>query len=477
MAEHRFAPKARDLILASSLVGALATLVITVLPGVDFAYRSRAMHVAIETAATLIGLLAAHLVYGRFKRSASRRDLLLVGALLVFAATNLSFSSVPSLFGGPPGTFETWSPVFGRLVGAAAFAAAALLPAGRVSDTRREVRLVLLGCGASLLAIAVVVVLSAGDLPKGIDPGISPEGSGQPRIVGNPVILAIQIAAMLLFAVAAMGFAQRALRIGDELMAWFAAGACLAAFAALNYFLFPSLYSDWVYTGDFLRLGFYLFLLVGSLREIGSYQRELATAVTLDERRRMARELHDGLAQDLAYISTEARRLATGSANATRATPQTLERLSAMAERALDESRDAIAALARPLEEPLNITLAVAAEEVAGRVGATVTLRSPDDVSVPPETRNAVISVVREATRNATHHGEATALELTLSAGALLAVQVSDNGRGFDPSSGRPGFGLSGMRQRAEQLGGELSIRSEAGKGTVVEMRIPWASE
>jgi signal transduction histidine kinase len=282
---------------------ALATLVISVLPSVDFAYSSRPLHVAIETAASIIGLLAAYLLLGRFRRSGSLSDLLLVGAFVLLAATNLCFSTLPSLSGGPPGRFETWSPVAGRLLGALAMAAAAVAPTRRLRAPRRDLLITLGACGAALAVIAGGVALLGERLPVGIDPQISPEGSERPRIVGNAALLTVQVVGMLLFAAAAVGFATRATRTADALMGWIAAGSVLAAFARLNYFLFPSLYSDWVYTGDFLRLAFYLVLLVGALREIRAYQEQLAVAATLEERHRIARDLHDGLAQELAFMS------------------------------------------------------------------------------------------------------------------------------------------------------------------------------
>lgn len=83
------------------MAAALATLLISVLPFVDFAYRSRPVHVANRDRGheppRRVPLL------GRFRRSGSLRDLLLFGALALLAAMNLWFSSIPALFGGPPG--------------------------------------------------------------------------------------------------------------------------------------------------------------------------------------------------------------------------------------------------------------------------------------------------------------------------------------------------------------------------------------
>jgi signal transduction histidine kinase len=471
-------PKERRIANLGILIGGTAagagvvTLLVSILPWVDFAYRSRPLHVAIETAASIIGLLAAYLLLGRYRRSASLRDLLLVGAFLLLAGTNLCFSSLPAMSGGPPGRFETWSPVAGSLLGALALAAAAFAPTGRVRAPRRDLLIMLGACAGLLAVIAAGVALLGHRLPVGIDPDVSVEGSRRPWIVGNGVLLAGQVAGVLLFAAAAVGFARRAARTDDELMGWIAAGALLAAFARLNYFLFPSLYTDWVYTGDFLRLGFYLALLAGALREIRAYQEQLALAATLEERQRIARELHDGLAQDLAFISTQTQRLAATPRNGG-ARPEELKSLSVAAARALDESRDAIAALIRPTEEPLDATLTRAAEEVAGRAAAKVTVNAAGEVHVSPEARDSLVRIVREAITNAVRHGGATDVEINLLAADGLTLTIRDNGSGLARCGRRGGFGLTSMRQRAERLGGHLSIASNEGEGTVVEVRLP----
>ena len=74
----------------------------------------------------------------------------------------------------------------------------------------------------------------------------------------------------------------------------------------MNYVLFPSIYSDWLYTGDLLRTASYVVLLVGAAREITGTSRPRRRVAVLDDRRRLARELHDGLVQELVYIRSAA---------------------------------------------------------------------------------------------------------------------------------------------------------------------------
>src|ERR687892_629237 len=97
-------------VLAGLVVVAIAfTLLVSVTSVVSFAYRSPSLHVAVETAAALISLLAAQLMYGRFRRSLERGDLLLMASLAVFAGANLLFSAVPAIAHSRSGSFTTWA--------------------------------------------------------------------------------------------------------------------------------------------------------------------------------------------------------------------------------------------------------------------------------------------------------------------------------------------------------------------------------
>src|SRR5205085_9534784 len=134
---------------------------------------------------------------------------------------------------------------------------------------------------------------------------------------------------------------------------------------------------------------------------------ERAEIAVLQERRRMARDLHDGVAQELAYIS---RLLRMPEA------PHRPAMVRAAAERALDESRRAIAALTRPLDEPLELEIPQAAEEIAARVGGDVAFvfRIDEGIELDREGRDAVLRVTCEAVSNAIRHGCANRIEITL---------------------------------------------------------------
>jgi signal transduction histidine kinase len=284
------------------------------------------------------------------------------------------------------------------------------------------------------------------------------------------VVLGAQIVVMALFGIAAAAFARRAARDHDELLGWFAVGAVLAAFARLNYFLFPSLYTEWFYAGDVLRLGFFAALLIGGLREIRAGEAALAAGAVVEERRRIARELHDGMAQDLAFIVQQGRRIARRQD-----APRGMEDIVTAAERALQDSRQAISALMRPTDEPLPAALERAATEVAAREGAGVEIHAGAEFPVPDRTREALVRIVREAAGNAVRHGGARRVTVELGAPPGIHVRIRDDGTGFDTDRPRDPsrFGLPGMRQRAQALGGDLTIRSAPGAGTEILVELP----
>jgi signal transduction histidine kinase len=271
---------------------------------------------------------------------------------------------------------------------------------------------------------------------------------------------------MGLYCFAVYGFGRKARSTGDELMKWLAVAAVFGAFARLNYFLYPSLYTAWVYSGDFFRLAFYVAILVAAAREISSYWERVSQTAVLEERRRIARDLHDGLAQELAFIGRNLQRLDGQD--------PTVGRVGASAARALSESRRAIAALTKPLDEPLEVALAEAARETAEREGTMLHLALTPGIELDYRRRDALIRIACEAIANAARHGEAELVRVELLDGRRVRLRISDAGSGFDPAavSSRDGggFGLISMRERAHAVGGSFEVRSRPGGGTRVEV-------
>jgi signal transduction histidine kinase len=275
------------------------------------------------------------------------------------------------------------------------------------------------------------------------------------------------LSAALLFVIAAIGFARRGRR-GDELMLWFAAGAVLAAFSRLNTGLFPAQVFGWVQLSDLLRVGFYLLVLIGAAREIRGYWAKFAEAAILEERRRLARDLHDGLAQELAYVVSRAQQAAQQTPG------RIVEELSIVAQRALDDSRRAIAALVEPLDQPIGVALERVTDEVSERTGVPIKLIVTEGTEVDAARREALLRIVREAVLNAARHSNAHAITVRLSNETGVQLEVSDDGVGFDASAARRDrFGLISMKERAHALGAELSIDSEPGAGTTVQVVFP----
>jgi len=455
------------LTLASVAFGLAVTLSVSVLPFVRFAYRSLSAHLVIATAAGVTALMVTYLAGWRLVRRKRWDDLLLVVGLGALAGSNLALTLFPEV-AGVGLRFITWASLLGGLVGCAILAVAAFAPSRAVGFPARAGIVAFAAIVAVLVVVGIVVAVLSPGLPVVIDPSVSPEGPATPRVLGPPEVLAVQLAAAGLLGGAAAGFTRRAEHDREPLLVSLGPALALGAFARINYFLFPSLYGHWLYSGDVLRLASFAVLLIGGASQIAADQRALARVAALDERRRVARDLHDGLAHELAFISSRARALS--AANGDPATAQ----LATAAERALDESRDAIAALSSGPERSLDDVLARAAEDVAQRAGARVSLRLSRDLHAAPATRDALRRIVREAVTNAVRHGAARNIEIRADQGnGALHVRVTDDGVGFDPAAASTGFGLTTMRERARAVGGYLFISSQAGHGTSVEVRLP----
>lgn len=204
-------------------------------------------------------------------------------ALLVLAAANLFWSVLPQSLEIHDPAITIWIPLGLRALAASAMAIGALLPEG-FAPTSRAIRLTMTVTGTVLAVAVVATLLLAGRLAnplRGITSGTFEEAS----LTGSPVILAMEALLVLLFATAAVGFTAKAVRHRDPFLEWVGAAAALGAVARVNYLLFSSLYSGYVFAGDIgdiARFGFYLFLLVASVQQILALFRSLETMALLD---------------------------------------------------------------------------------------------------------------------------------------------------------------------------------------------------
>jgi PAS domain S-box-containing protein len=222
--------------------------------------------------------------------------------------------------------------------------------------------------------------------------------------------------------------------------------------------------------------------------EVAQRQQELQTLVGRlltsqeEERRRVAYELHDGLAQVLAanhqYLQSYARRYRPRS-EAGRAA---LDAVLALAQRCIGETRRVVAGLRPTILDDFGLASAVRQELDALRhAGWTVTYEENlGDERLPVPVETALFRVVQEAVTNARKHSQTTNLRVRLHRTATaVRVEVRDPGRGFDPATvsrvSGPGerLGISSMQERVALLGGHLQIRSRPNRGTHVVVEVP----
>jgi len=219
---------------------------------------------------------------------------------------------------------------------------------------------------------------------------------------------------------------------------------------------------------------------VATAHSAADEQRRQRVAAAEAERSRWARELHDETLQalgNLRLILSSSRRRGEPQAMAD-AVDQALEQL----ELDITTLRGLITEL-RPAAldqlglEPALMALLDRTRRAGLEVEAEVALAlergdAPDRLAGELET--GVYRIVQEALTNASKHGAPTSVIVrVVEDGGCVSVSVSDDGRGFDPGASTAGFGLAGMRERVELLGGKLSLASAPGQGTTVAVTLP----
>jgi signal transduction histidine kinase len=438
------------------VVAAASSLLVTAIPNLDLQFESPAAGAIVLMARGMAELVVAMLAAQRFRRSASRTDFGVAVGLGVTAVADIVLALGRATVNAD--SVSAGAAVPYQVVGACVLAVTSLA-SDRPLVRRARRRMVV-----AAVAVGALALFSLQRVELIPDLGVSP---GSESLTLD--VLRIVTAALLI--TTAIGLVGRHERRADPLLRWLSAAIAVAALAQIERVAVAAPATPaftWVHV---LQLAAVAAMLVACVEEVQAYNHRLAGLAVIDERRRMARELHDGLAQEVAYVASQAKHLAEQSKDVR------LELIAAAAQRALDDSRLVVGALRRTSGQPLSASIALQAQEFARRWGLAVELSLQPQVDVTPDKEDAILRIVGEALSNAARHGHARTVNIRLGdVDGSTHVAVSDDGRGFDPDEERRverGFGLRSMRERAQLLGGDVQLESRPGAGTRVEIAIP----
>jgi signal transduction histidine kinase len=211
--------------------------------------------------------------------------------------------------------------------------------------------------------------------------------------------------------------------------------------------------------------------------QLQEYALRVEELAVVEERNRLAREMHDTLGHRLTVASVQleaAERLCPTNAEKAASMVGTVRE---QVREALGELRSTVAALRAPIEADLHLRSALRRliDHFEKATGLTVNRALPDDMPPLPDAyRLALFRAAQEALSNIQKHAGAGQVWLVLTAaGETVSLLVSDDGRGLASSTDHSGFGLQGLAERAGQLGGELHVEPRPGGGTQLSFRLP----
>jgi signal transduction histidine kinase len=487
--------------LGATLLG--LTLILLALPRVQFAALSPDLDLVITATSTLVAGMVAGLAWSRFGEHHRVEDQLRAAAFLTLSVAGAAtiwatLSGADAALGmrlAAPGQFPIYAWAWTRLIAALTLVAAAAIP-NRAQEGGPSPR------GAFVLAPAALVVwLAAATLVAGSRMPELLTAQALATLRDNPIVpselpgvtplgYALQLSVAISFLVAAWLEARQYERGSGIGHAYLAIGLVFAAFAQLHSAIYPGAYTGLLTSGDLLRLAFYTTLLLGILAEARADRHALRTAnhelealrdaavahAALQERARLAREIHDGLAQDLWFAKMEIGRFAERPDLPPEVAVHAAE-LRELIDDALADARQAFGALdtgllGRDLREVLREYVA----EFAERSGLRAEFVCDDTLpALPLGAQGELLRVVQEALNNTRKHAEATWVQVRAEgSGSALRLVVSDNGHGFDPILGEArGLGLRSMRERARGIGGEMTVASAPSGGTSITIVAP----
>ena len=441
-------------LLLVALLGSATALFLTN-PALRNTYDLPEGRLVLDTAVVLAASIVAILAGVRFSVEGRVLDLLLAAGFFVAGVGTLAFSVLPVLGGSDQDAPEAWAAIAARMLAATLIALAPLVPAPRIVARKRVLLIGLVVLIGALIAVWLPL--------RGFGARLALLDSSGDGVRAVELTVATSFLALLAL-LAVLGFGIRYRARGEDLDSWLALAATLTLFAELHYVLTPRLSSDYISQGDFLRLLAYGLLLIGVWRAISFAEFGRAVA---EERARVAREIHDGLAQYLFAVSTHASMLEAGAP-----LEQTLPKLKEAAAAAQQEARFAVLALSSASgTAPFDAALRRYVEFLTADGVLEVDVEIDPRILLAPDEQIEVFRIVQEGLANVRKHAGAQRAEVWI--GQRLGrriVTVSDDGVGFDGAEAAAGQGLKNMRLRAKTIDGGFNLSSLPGRGTALEV-------
>ena len=433
MRHDRFESFLWSQVLLVALLGATLALFLR-FPSLRTPYAQPELRLVLATVFMLSSGLIALLCATRFGVDGRRFDLMLCGGFFAMSLSWLAFTVVPGIAGGDAHIASA----AGQTVGWAAIAVAPFAT-GRVPRRRAPLWWLLAGAVALLPPIWLVSTHTS-------------------SLTG---VLALQALVQLL---AAITFGDRYRRRGEDLDQWLSIVATLSLFATLSLVFTHDARPALVARGDFLVLFAHAVLLVGLWRAIRASEFGRAVA---EERARVAREIHDGLAQYLFSVATHASMI-EARAPLDDALPKLRDAVTA----AQQEARYAILALSSAAgRAPFDSALRRYVDVLTADGLLEVELEIDHSIELRPDEQIEVFRIVQEGLANARRHSDARHAWVQIGARAgERFVRVRDDGEGFAPEASEAGQGLRNIRERVGSIGGALQLSSAPGHGTSLEI-------
>ena len=488
-------------LIGAMVIGVIVTLAVLAIPGFHGHVVAPAADLTFDVIALAVTSAVAALSWFRYRerrqpmahaQAAAFLALAIADGMAVAVSVSGDLRSTPVPVAMSQDALFVWT--------AARLLAASVLVVGGLESLRggrpRYPVPFVLWIGAFMLVV-VGAVLMVGDRLTSLLAYPVPDGlPSEPQDLALTAIgVVVHLIGTLLFLGAALVSRRlwhRDRAVGD---AYLALGLLVAGFAQLHAAIFPSAHPEQLGTADLLRLVFYLILFFGIQAEAEAVMKALRTAneslarlgdaeverAALEERARLSRELHDGLAQDLWLAKLKIGRLAASTALSPE--DRTLaEEATKAVDVGLTEARQGVMAL-RDSADPSQsfaVLLRRYVEDFVDRFGVEVEFECAGSLpDLSSRTKADLLRIVQEALSNATHHSSAESFRVQVSThGGDFSISVQDDGRGFDPEARAPGHvGLQVMRERAATIGAQLTVESSPRGGTRVVVTVPGTAD